>query len=152
MSYHRRRAIALDELNDNFQANSPRKGIAMMFLIFSTMFPAMKLTGFGDLFPDLHPLAWMAISAAGGAIGGAIFYPQMGYWFIGALCGALAGPAALVAMYFYLMPRQEVWSAELMIPLLLGVAPVFGLYYLLMRFAVVRTALAEDDYDPPEDY
>jgi hypothetical protein len=152
MSYHRRRAIALDELNDNFQANSPRKGIAMMFVIFGTMFPALEMAGFGEVFPKLHPVAWMAISGLCGAIGGAIFYPQMRFWFIGALCGALAGPTALVATYFYLLPRQEVWSAEFIIPLVLGVAPVFGLYYLLMRFAVVRAALAEDEYDPPEEY
>jgi hypothetical protein len=135
------RVIALEELHQNLQANSWRKTIAMILLMFVTVFPAMALTGFDQLLPQISLPAWIVISAAGGAFAGFIFYPEMRYCYIGIACGSLAGPAALLATILYLMGRRDgFWDVEVLIPLFLGVAPVFLLYYLLMRLAVVRTA------------
>jgi hypothetical protein len=134
------RAIALDEMHENFKANSWRKTVALILLMVVTVFPAMALTGFDDLLPHIPFPAWIIISAAGGAFAGLIIYPEMKYCYIGVVCGALAGPAALLATILYLMGRKEIWDIEVMIPLFLGVAPVFLLYYLLMRLAVIHTA------------
>src|SRR5262249_22685412 len=140
MAHHIHRVIALEELHQHLSANSWRKTIAMVLLMFVTVFPAMALTGFDDLLPRIPLPAWLVISAAGGAFAGLIFYPEMRDCYIGVACGALAGPAALLATILYLMGREGIWSFEVMIPLFLGVAPVFLLYYLLMRLAVTRAA------------
>jgi hypothetical protein len=135
------RVIALEELHQKLQANSPRKTIAMILLMFVTVFPAMTLTGFDQLLPHISLPGWIVISATGGAFAGFIFYPELKYSYIGVLCGALAGPAALLATILYLMGRRDgFWDVEVLIPLFLGVGPVFLLYYLLMRLAVVRNA------------
>src|SRR5262249_26837050 len=141
MAHHIHRVIALEELHQHLSANSWRKTIALLLLMFVTVFPAMALTGFDDLLPRISLPEWLAISAAGGAFAGLIFYPEMKYCLIGLVCGALAGPAALLATILYLMGRRDgFWDVEVMIPLFLGVAPVFLLYYLLMRYAVVCVA------------
>jgi hypothetical protein len=141
MTHDTHRVIALDELHQNLQANSWRKTIAILLLMFVTVFPAMTLTGFDQLLPQISLPAWLVISATGGAFAGLIFYPEMKYCFIGLVCGALAGPAALLATILYLMGRRDgFWDVEVLIPLFLGVAPVFLLYYLLMRLAVTRAA------------
>jgi hypothetical protein len=135
------RAIALEEFHEKLKANSWRKTVAMILLMLVTVFPAMALTGFDDLLPRIPLPAWLAISAVGGAFAGFIFYPEMKYCFIGLVCGGLAGPAALLATVLYLMGRKDgFWDVEVIIPLFLGVGPVFLLYYLLMRLAVVRAA------------
>jgi len=151
MAHHIHRVIALEELHQHLSANSWRKTIAMVLLMFVTVFPAMALTGFDDLLPRISLPMWIVISAAGGTFAGLIFYPEMKYCFIGALCGALAGPAALLATVLYLMGRKEVWDAEVIIPLFLGVGPVFLLYYLLMRLAVTLAADWEEASRTAED-
>src|SRR5262249_16248769 len=102
MAHHIHRMIALEELHQNLKPTSPRKAIAMLLLMFVTVFPAMALTGFDDLLPRIPLPAWLVISATGGAFAGLIFYPELKYCYIGILCGALAGPAALLATILYL--------------------------------------------------
>jgi hypothetical protein len=143
--------VALDELHQNLKANSWRKTIAIILLMFVTVFPAMALTGFDQLLPQISLPTWLVISATGGAFAGFIFYPELKYCYIGAVCGALAGPAALLATVLYLMGRKEIVDAEVMVPLLLGVAPVFLLYYMLMRYAVVRAADREEASEAVEE-
>ena len=87
--------------------------------------------------------AWLAISALGGAVAGAIYYPEMKYWYVGVAPGLLSGPSVLLATYLYLLPRESVWTIELVIPLLLALLPWGTAYYFALRSLVLREAEKE---------
>jgi hypothetical protein len=129
--------------------NVPRHmTVAMCFFLFPVVIGALHLANTqGDPGGGMMVLI-AACTLIGGAIGGATFHPIKEFRWRGAIAGACAAPFALLACYLYFQWRFDfsgtVWSAEVVFPLALGLAPGGALYYVLMRDQVVTPAELEE--------
>jgi hypothetical protein len=138
-----RRAAKLNEFHAKLKPWQPQQVIGMCLLIFSSVFPAIRFAGFGrGLFDPLLWLSldsWMAISAIIGAITGAVFYPDFRFFYVGLLPGMCIGPTVLLLCHKYAQWREgPLFALELTYVFFLGTVPWFILYYLLLRWRVLR--------------
>jgi hypothetical protein len=103
----------------------------LLLLMAPTFIPVMALWGSDRLHPDepLLPL-FLAISAISGILGMPLCYPKKGYWLPGVLAGPLFGPGVYLA--FWLLAGEEMNKLIFLLLVLLGGAPSFGLYVLLL--------------------
>lgn len=143
---------ALDELHWNMQLKGGRvQTLSIVILTLSTLFPALDLAGFREG-PGWFSLpVCLLIAAVGGSVAGAIFYPGFRFWYVGMLCGGIIGVSCLLATFLYVLPRQEIYSFEVMFPIILGALPGFLLYYILMRCLVLARAAAVDRADAADE-
>jgi hypothetical protein len=109
-----------------------------IFILTSTV-PGMSLAGFqGGTAWSLA--AWLPIAAIGGFISGALL--ARSHRFAGAVGGLLAGPAGLLAIFFYARGRDRMYRAETVIVQLVACLPGLGVFFLLR--------LITDAIFPPE--
>lgn len=100
-----------------------------IFFVFCAL-PALELNGFGFGLPITLPIA-LVCATLGGVIGGALVCPQP--IAAGIIGGLLAGPPGLVAVYLYTLPRDSVYSVELIIIQGLASLPGVGVGYLIRK-------------------
>ncbi len=114
--------------------------LGILVIVISSGFTAMEMGGFGfGLQLDL-PVS-LAISAAGGGLGGAMLARRSRL--LGFVCGLLAGPCGLLGVYYYVRGRQEVWNVELVAVQGAASLPAVGLYHLVCQL------LPSPDENPP---
>lgn len=91
-----------------------RGWVAMLLFMGTSVFPASGMAGF---FFDygLNLAGLIVLSLVGGAISGLVF----DRWNLVArlVAGALMGPGAALAIYFWCLGREEIWNFE---PILVG--------------------------------
>ena len=118
----------------------------MIGLIIGVVFcglPAMELNGFGLGIPLTLDIALLC-AIAGGAVGGILICPRP--LIAGLVGGLLAGPAGLLAVYYYTHHRGEVWDAELVFVQSVASLPGVGIGYLLKKmFAPPDGPKQQDD-------
>ena len=117
----------------------------LLLLMAPTFMPVMALWGSDRLHPDepLLPL-FLTISAIGGILGMPLCYPKKGYRLPGVLAGPLFGPGVYLA--FWLLAGEEMNKLIFLLLVLLGGAPSFGLYVLLLYW---RARPYEGECAPP---
>lgn len=93
----------------------------LLVFVFLCGLPALEMNGFGIGFP-ISLQTGITCATLGGLIGGAMVCSRPLY--AGIIGGLLAGPAGLLAVYFYTQNRVEVWNLELV--LVQGVASLPG--------------------------
>lgn len=95
--------------------------IGLLVFVFLCGLPALEMNGFGIGFP-ISLQTGITCATLGGLVGGAMICSRPLY--AGIIGGLLAGPAGLLAVYFYTQNRVEVWNLELV--LVQGVASLPG--------------------------
>jgi hypothetical protein len=105
--------------------------VGLLLLLMPTFMPVIALWGSDRLRPDepLLPL-FVAISVIGGIIGMPLCYPKKGYWLPGVIAGPLFGPGVFLA--FWLLAGAVMNKLIFLLLVVLGGAPSFGLYMLLL--------------------
>jgi len=93
----------------------------LLVFVFLCGLPALEMNGFGIGFP-ISLQTGITCATLGGLVGGALICSRPLY--AGIIGGLLAGPAGLLAVYFYTQNRVEVWNVELV--LVQGVASLPG--------------------------
>src|SRR5262249_41180008 len=112
------------------QEMSGLQGVGILLFVVLCGFPAMEMNGFGLGLPITLPVA-LACSIVGGALGGALVCPRP--VLAGIVGGLLAGPAGLLAVYFYTQHRHEVWNVELAVVQGVASLPGAGVGFLLKK-------------------
>jgi hypothetical protein len=114
--------------------NRQKAGITVFTLL--TVFPGLLLAGFlgpvAGLREVMGPRAWLALAAAGGAVGGGLFSKQ--HPVVGAVSGLIAGPCSLLLTSWYASMRTSVFALELVLVAMVGAAPGLILHQLAVRF------------------
>ncbi|MEZ6048296.1 MAG: hypothetical protein R3C11_22530 [Planctomycetaceae bacterium] len=102
-------------------------GIVVMVLLCG--FPGMAVVGFlGRLHLSLQTA--LIISLGGGMLGGTLMSKKSKFW--GGLCGLIAGPLSVLAIYFYAKNRDSIHSVELTLVQAIASLPALGLYRLIV--------------------
>jgi hypothetical protein len=131
-------------INMKGEGSGLQKVLFVLFMLTSSV-PALAMAGFEkfrDMVPELGVPVWIAISAAGGGLAMALFYPEFKYWYLGVLPGLVAGPLAMLCTYWYGQYREKLYIFEIPLPFLVGILPSVTVYYYTLRWAVLRD-------DPP---
>ena len=130
---------------DLFRNPSSTLGISVLLITFTSLIPAMVVTGFlGGFLSFLRELNFsvlIVLAAAGGAIGLSLFHPKPGYRPLGFIPGLTLGVGIFICTITYVKFREHIFNIELVIPLLVGAAPGFILYYYLVRSKALEDAL-----------
>jgi hypothetical protein len=138
-----RRAAALAEFQANMRGDRTRlQTCSIVLLVLTAGIPALELAWHGDRILGLSYVEWEIIAMIGGAISGALYYPELKYWYYGVLPGMSAGPTVLLVTYLYCQWRTSIWNVELALLLVAGVAPWFAGYYYSLQKRVLRDAEA----------
>ncbi|MDQ2904081.1 MAG: hypothetical protein M3Y81_11050 [Chloroflexota bacterium] len=114
------------------QTMSTRQTVGLAALVFTSVLPALLLTGFFPSFGILRgsfPL-WIIVALLGGALGGGLMTPNLRYWYVGGIAGILIGPGMLIATYYYTAFRSSFLAIEIVIPMVIGALP--GLLFLVL--------------------
>ncbi|MFO0976721.1 MAG: hypothetical protein U0996_10010 [Planctomycetaceae bacterium] len=93
----------------------------LLVFVFLCGLPALEMNGFGIGIP-ISLQTGVTLATLGGLVGGALVCSKPLY--AGIIGGLLAGPAGLLAVYFYTQNRVEVWNVELV--LVQGIASLPG--------------------------
>jgi len=119
-----------------YRKMNPRQTVGIILLVFTSVLPALLLTGFLPLFNflQLSFSVWLIIALLGGALGGSLLTPRMRYWYVGLIAGILIGPGMLIATYYYTAWRSSILNIEILIPILLGALP--GLLFVFIVVAL----------------
>jgi hypothetical protein len=129
---------------DLFRNPSSTFGISVLLITFTSLIPAMVVTGFlGGFLSFLREMNFsvlIMIAATGGAIGLALFHPKPGYRPLGFIPGVTLGVGIFVCTITYVRFREHLFNIELAVPLLVGAAPGFILYYYLVRSKALEDA------------
>ncbi|MAT13900.1 MAG: hypothetical protein CMJ46_01365 [Planctomyces sp.] len=104
--------------------------LGMGVLIFCCGFPGLELSGFGFGLPITLQTA-ILISLGGGLLGGSLLSKKSKFW--GGICGLLAGPLSVLAVYFYTSHRASIYNVELVIVQAVASLPALGLYKFCTR-------------------
>lgn len=112
------------------ERNSPMESIGYGVFFVLCGWPGLELNGFGFGLPITLPIA-LACATLGGLIGGALVCPRP--IAAGLIGGALAGPPGLVAVYLYTIPRESVYSIELVIVQGLASLPGVGVGFAIRK-------------------
>ena len=99
---------------------SIKQRIGLFVFIVGCGFPAAAMNGFFGALDLPLPIA-LGIAALVGLIGGALMCDDP--IVAGLVGGFIAGPGGLLAIYFWTMNREEVYSLELVIAQAIGAAP-----------------------------
>jgi hypothetical protein len=97
---------------------------------------------------DLHLTIKLALALVLGAVSGLIAYPDFRYCLIGLPCFVLAAVVSAALVHYY-VAATPYHSGEIVLAGMLTWLPFFGLYYLLLRLAVVGFAPPDDPEDGP---
>lgn len=99
----------------------------------TAVLPALSLAGFTpmSIFSSLGTVT--LISAIAGAIGGMLYMPNEKISWRGIIFGLLLNLGILYAIVFYAQSRQSIFKIELVIPIILGIIPAFGVNAVLSR-------------------
>ena len=116
--------------------------IGIILFVGTSGIPAAGKHGFMFDY-GLDVLPQMALSAVGGALGG---WLMCRHW-AGLVGGAIAGPCGYWAVYYWAQNRERLYKLELALAQLMGSAPGFGVYWLLMKL----TDRPTDPTAPPPD-
>jgi hypothetical protein len=117
---------------------NPLQTTGLVIFTVTCMIPGLTISGFWPEWNVLSLGAWMAIAAAGGAAGGALFMPELGRWYIGAVGGLVAGPGSLYATVWWAAGRDSLWNAELVLVGAVGSVPGILLGAILYRWLARR--------------
>lgn len=117
----------------------------LFVFIFLCGVPAMELNGFGFGLPITFQTG-LFCATLGGLIGGVMICRKP--LFAGIIGGLLAGPAGLLAVYYYTQNRQEVWNVELALVQGLASIPGFLVGKFLTRFGASRANGESESADP----
>ncbi len=112
------------------ERNSPMESIGYGVFFVLCAWPGLELNGFGFGLPITLPIA-LACATLGGLIGGALVCPRP--IAAGIIGGVLAGPPGLVAVYLYTIPRETVYSIELVIVQGLASLPGIGVGFAIRK-------------------
>ncbi len=85
--------------------------------------------GWGLLGLDWPPAAYCFITAIAGAASGWVSRP--GYRVPGLIAGSIAGPGAIIAMYLLLQKAERVPIPIVILAILVGMLPAYGVYKIL---------------------
>jgi hypothetical protein len=102
----------------------------IFFVVFCGL-PALEMTGFGFGIP-LSLSTALLLALIGGAVGGALICPKP--FLAGIIGGTLAGPAGLLAVYYYTQGREQVSNIELVLVQGIASLPGFGIGVLLKKW------------------
>lgn len=116
----------------------------LFVFIFLCGVPAMELNGFGFGLPITFQTG-LFCATLGGLIGGVMVCHKP--LFAGIIGGLLAGPAGLLAVYYYTQNRQQVWNVELALVQGLASVPGFLIGKFLTRFGAPSLAPDASDSD-----
>ena len=111
--------------------------LALFVFGLSMAIPAFEINGFSGFFPDLSLSTWAIITASCGAVSLSLYYPNLRFWYLGVVPGALMGVMNLFAIYYYTQNRYRVHSGELMLVGLVASVPAILLYLFLLRRATL---------------
>lgn len=113
--------------------------VCVLLLPWFTLFPALAHNGFFFSFLAVLPLpVWVVLSVIYGLITGTTYYPIRRGWFAGILPGLIAGPCVVLIVSGYTSQRMEVYKAEIVAVTILSLAPALAIYYLSLRFLLLR--------------
>lgn len=76
-------------------------------------------------------------------LGLCLFYPDRRYWHLGVIPGLITGPALIFLPRFYILTvvlpyRDWVWNVELALPILCALMPTWLLWYVPLKYRVIR--------------
>ena len=106
-----------------FQETMTIHKVGGILFAVAVVIPAMIM---GNIFRDWNTLSattWVAISALGSALSGALFVHRRAPYYVGALGGVLIAPGALLAISWWVGGRTSVFRIEVAIAFLIGAAP-----------------------------
>jgi hypothetical protein len=124
----------MSKLAEIIKPNTGRKKAAIIILTLTAIAPALGVAGFfDDLFVAVSRLWLSLLAVIGGGIAGALYVPDKANGWKGLLSGMASGFSILWVTIVYASFRDSIYGLELLIPLILGVAPGAVLFYILMK-------------------
>ncbi len=124
-----------------FTKKNARQTIGMLLFIFTSILPALILTGFFPVFGafDFGLTTWLVIAIIGGALGGSLCITNLKSWYLGLIAGVLSGPGMLLAVYYYTLSRTHILSIEILIPIIIGGLPGWLFLVIVTAISLRRT-------------
>ncbi len=128
-----RKAHARGRLSSKVRGSADREdGNGIGYVVFAVLcgVPGLEMSGFGLGLSIGFPIA-LACSVVGGMIGGALICPRP--IAAGIIGGVVAGPLGLLAVYYYTLPREVVYTVELTVVQMLASLPGLGVGYVIKK-------------------